>query len=137
MSQRMKSPTQRQLRAGELVRHALMEIFAREELEDPALAGVSITVTEVRMSPDLKHAAAFCAPLGGQDMGRVVTALNRAQGFLRGRLARIADLRFTPTLIFLADDTFDEAQRIGTLLNSPRVRQDLDRHPDDEPDSGD
>jgi ribosome-binding factor A len=123
----MKPPTQRQLRAGELVRHALMEIFAREELEDPALAGVSVTVTEVRMSPDLKHAAAFCAPLGGEDMQKVVTALNRAQGFLRGRLARTIDLRFTPTLKFIADQTFEEAARIGRLLNTPRVRQDLDR----------
>ena len=132
----MKSPTQRQLRAGELVRHALMDIFAREELEDPALAGVSVTVTEVRMSPDLKHASVFCAPLGGEDMARVVAGLNRANGFLRGRLSRNIDLRFTPTLRFMADETFDEAHRIGQLLNSPRVRQDLDRR-DDEDDSRD
>ncbi len=121
----MKPPTQRQLRAGELIRHALMDILAREEFADPDLAGKSITVTEVRISPDLKNATAFCAPLGGEEMARTVAALNRAAGFLRGRLSREIDMRYTPILRFIADDSYDEARRIEQLLASDRVRRDL------------
>jgi ribosome-binding factor A len=121
----MKPPSQRQLRAGELVRHALMDILMREEFNDPDLHGKSITVTEVRVSPDLKHATAFAAPLGGQDMAKTVEALNRAAGFLRGRLAREVELRYTPQVRFVADDSYDEARRIDQLLASPRVRRDL------------
>jgi ribosome-binding factor A len=117
----------RQLRAGELIRHALMDILAREEFDDPHLHGKSITVTEVRISPDLKNATAFCAPLGGEDMAKTVEALNRAAGFLRGRLSREIDMRFTPILRFIPDDSYDEARRIEQLLSSDRVRRDLDR----------
>lgn len=123
----MKPPSQRQLRAGELIRHALMDILAREEFDDPDLHGKSITVTEVRCSPDLKNATAFCAPLGGEDMAKTVQALNRAAGFLRGRLSREVDMRYTPILRFIADDSYDEARRIDQLLASDRVRRDLDR----------
>jgi ribosome-binding factor A len=123
----MKPPTQRQLRAGELIRHALMDILAREEFDDPHLHGKSITVTEVRISPDLKNATAFCAPLGGEDMAKTVEALNRAAGVLRGRLSREIDMRFTPILRFIPDDSYDEARRIEQLLSSDRVRRDLDR----------
>jgi ribosome-binding factor A len=123
----MKPPTQRQLRAGELIRHALMDILAREEFDDPHLHGKSITVTEVRITPDLKNATAFCAPLGGEDMAKTVEALNRAAGFLRGRLSREIDMRFTPILRFIPDDSYDEARRIEQLLSSDRVRRDLDR----------
>lgn len=121
-----KMPSQRQLRAGELVRHALMDILAREEFADPDLHGKSITVTEVRISPDLKAATAFAAPLGGKDMDKTVTALNRAQGFLRGRLAKEVELRVVPTLRFVADDSYDEARRIDQILASPRVRRDVE-----------
>jgi ribosome-binding factor A len=123
----MKPPSQRQLRAGELVRHALMDILAREEFDDPDLHGKSITITEVRASPDLKHATAFAAPLGGEDMAKTVDALNRAAGFLRGRLSKEVDMRYTPQLRFIADDSYDEARRIDQLLSSDRVRRDLDR----------
>jgi ribosome-binding factor A len=122
----MKPPSQRQLRAGELIRHALTDILAREEFDDPALHGKSITVTEVRVSPDLKNATAFAAPLGGEDMAKTVEALNRASGFLRGRLSREIDMRYTPVVRFIADDSYDEARRIDELLASERVRRDLD-----------
>lgn len=121
----MKPPSQRQLRAGELIRHALMDIFSREEFADPALHGKSITITEVRCSPDLKHATAFAAPLGGEDMAPTIEALNRAAGFLRGRLSKEIDMRYTPQVRFIADDSYDEARRIEQLLASPRVRRDL------------
>lgn len=122
----MKPPSQRQLRAGELIRHALMDILAREEFNDPALHGKSITITEVRISPDLKNATAFAAPLGGTEMKPVVDALNRAAGFLRGRLSREIDMRYTPNVRFIPDDSYDEARRIEELLASERVRRDLD-----------
>lgn len=122
----MKPPSQRQLRAGELVRHALTDILSREEFADPALQGKSITITEVRVSPDLKNATAFAAPLGGTDMNKTIEALNRAAGFLRGRLSREVELRHTPSLRFISDDSYDEARRIDELLSSERVRRDLD-----------
>ena len=127
----MKPPTQRQLRAGELIRHVLMDILAREEFADLDLAGKSITVTEVRISPDLKNATGFCAPLGGEDMAKTVAALNRAAGFLRGRLSREIDMRYTPNLRFIADDSYDEARRIEQLLASERVRRDLVKRDED------
>ncbi|RYG35482.1 MAG: 30S ribosome-binding factor RbfA [Burkholderiales bacterium] len=127
----MKPPTQRQLRAGELIRHALMDILAREEFSDPDLAGKSITVTEVRISPDLRNATGFCAPLGGDDMAKTIAALNRAAGFLRGRLSREIDMRVTPMLRFIADDSYDEARRIEELLASERVRRDLVKRDED------
>lgn len=123
----MKPPSQRQLRAGELIRHALTDILAREEFADPHLHGKSITITEVRISPDLKNASAFAAPLGGEDMGKTIEALNRAAGFIRGRLSREIEMRHTPNLRFIADDSYDEARRIDQLLASDRVRRDLDR----------
>lgn len=114
----MKGPSQRQLRAGELVRHVLTDILAREEFADPDLRERSITISEVRVSPDLKHATAFCAPLGGENMEKVVAGLNRASRFIRGRLAREVELRNTPTLRFLGDDSFDEGERMDRLLAS-------------------
>ncbi len=125
--QSAKGPTQRQLRAGELVRHALSDIFSREEFDDPALEGVSVTVSEVRMSPDLKHASIFVAPLGGDETKQkeVAEGLNRAAGFLRGRLGREIDMKFTPQLRFLSDASFEEAGKIDRLLASPSVVRDL------------
>lgn len=119
-------PSQRQLRAAELVRHALVEILAREDLRDPDLQGASITVGEVRASPDLKHMTAFVSALGPGDPRRIAQGLTRCAGFLRGRLARAVDLRFTPELHFQADVSYDEARHIDELLASPEVARDLD-----------
>ena len=118
-------PSQRQLRAGELVRHALAEILREEELQEPALAGVSVTVTEVRVSPDLKHAVCFVEPLGGAHAGEVVAALNRSAKFLRGRLGHAIEMRFTPDLRFVHDQSFDEAEHMNRLFSDPRVKRDL------------
>lgn len=118
-------PSQRQLRAGELVRHALVDILAREDLRDPALHGVSVTIGEVRCSPDLKHATVFCAPLGGGDEAALAAGLNRAAGFLRRRLGREIDMKFTPELHFQADTSYDEASEMAALLSRAEVRRDL------------
>jgi ribosome-binding factor A len=121
-----RGPSQRQLRAGELMRHALVEILMAQEITDPDIAGVSITLTEVRMSPDLRHATVFVEPLGGGEQARtVVKALNRHHKFLRGRLGHAIDMKFTPALKFLHDDTFDEAARISAIFADPKVAQDL------------
>jgi ribosome-binding factor A len=122
-------PTQRQLRAGELIRHALVEILREEDFNDEALNGVSVTLTEVRMSPDLRHAVCFIEPLGGEHAGDVVKALNGHARFLRGRLGRGIDMKFTPDLKFLHDESFDEAERINRLFDDPKVRQDLAAQP--------
>ena len=124
-----KGPSQRQLRAGELIRHALAEVFQREDLREPGLRGLSITVSEVRASPDLKQATAFVMPLGGgargADVPAVVGALNRAAPLIRGYLGKKIDLKFTPAIRFLADESFDEAQKIESLLHRPEVARDL------------
>lgn len=125
-------PTQRQLRAGELIRHALAEVLREEELQDEAMAGVSVTVTEARMSPDLRHATVFVEPLGGGHADEVVAALNRHAKFLRGRVGRLIDLKFTPDLRFLHDESFNEASRMDRLFADPRVAQDIGR---DDPDA--
>lgn len=124
-------PTQRQLRAGELIRHALVEVLREEEIHDEHLVGVSVTLTEVRLSPDLRHATCFIEPLGAgvgavaENPDEIVKALNRHAKFLRGVLGRHIDMKFTPDLKFLHDESFDEASRIGQLFDDPRVKQDL------------
>lgn len=125
-----QGPTQRQLRAGELVRHALADILGQGELHDEALAGALVTVTEVRMSPDLRHAVCFVEPLGGAHAGEVVEALNRHARFLRGRLGREIELKFTPDLKFVHDQSFDEASRIDALFRRPEVQRDLEDEDD-------
>ncbi|MBC6982756.1 30S ribosome-binding factor RbfA [Caulobacter sp. 17J80-11] len=125
-------PSQRQLRAGELIRHALVEVLREEELHDDDLRGVSVTVTEVRMSPDLKHATCFVEPLGGGHAPEVVDALNRHARFLRGSLGRHIDMKFTPDLRFRHDESFDKAAHMDALFNDPRVRQDLEREDDED-----
>jgi ribosome-binding factor A len=124
-------PSQRQLRAAELVRHALVDIVAREDLRDPDLMGVSVTIGEVRASPDLKHMTAFVSSLGPGDPQVVANGLTRCASFLRGRLARSIDLKFTPELHFQPDISYDEARHIDELLASPEVARDLD-HKDGE-----
>jgi ribosome-binding factor A len=124
-----RGPSQRQLRAGELVRHALVEILRAQEITDPELADVPVTLTEVRMSPDLRNATVFIEPLGGGEQAAVVVkALNRHHRFLRGRLGHAIDMKFTPALKFLHDETFDAAARMNRLFADPRVAQDLTPH---------
>jgi ribosome-binding factor A len=118
--------SQRQLRAGELVRHALAEILRQDGLLDPALVGVSVTLTEVKMTPDLRNALCFVEPLGGVQAAAVVAALNRSSKFLRGKLGHVIDMKFTPDLKFVHDDTFDAAARMSQLFEDPRVRADLE-----------
>jgi ribosome-binding factor A len=117
--------SQRQLRAGELVRHAMAEILREETLADPVLENVSITLTEVRMSPDLRHAVCFVEPLGGAGADEVVSALNRGTRYFRGRLGRAVELKFTPDLKFVHDETFNEAERMSRLFEDPKIRRDL------------
>jgi ribosome-binding factor A len=117
--------SQRQLRVGETVRHALAEILAHGDVHDPDLEGHIITVPEVRMSPDLKLATIYVMPLGGRDTEVVIEALNRNKKFLRGEVAHRVNLKFAPDLRFRADDRFDEAERIEKLLRTPEVRRDL------------
>ena len=118
-------PTQRALRAGELVRHALAEIFARGEVHDPVLEGHLITVPEVRMSPDLRMATIYVMPLGGKDTKDVLAALDRNKKYLRGEVAHRVNLKFAPDIRFKLDERFDEAERINKLLRTPAVRRDL------------
>jgi ribosome-binding factor A len=127
-----QGPSQRQLRAGELIRHALVEILREEDIADADLEGVSVTVTEIRMSPDLRHAVCFVEPLGGTHASEVVGALNRHAKFLRGRLGRMIDMKFTPDLRFVHAETFDEASRMNRLFDDPRVRRDLEHGDEDE-----
>lgn len=120
-----KAPTQRQLRVGEEIRHALAETLRSDDLRDPMLRDVSITVTEVRIGPDLRNATVFVMPLGGARaesprIADIIAALNRAGPFLRGRVARAIHLKFAPNLHFKADTSFDEADKIGGLLRSVR-----------------
>ena len=122
--------SQRQLRAAELVRHALVGIVAREDLHDVDLRGVSITIGEVRASPDLKHMTVFVSALGPNDSRLIAAGLARCAPFLRGKLAREVDLRFTPDLRFIADQSYEEARHIDELLASPEVARDL-RHDED------
>lgn len=119
-----KGPSQRQLRVGELVRHALAEIFMTEEIEDEAIQGISISVSEVRASPDLRHATAFVAGLGA-DNTELARALNRHQRFLRGALARRVELRYIPEISFKPDESLAASERIEELLRSPEVARDL------------
>ncbi len=122
-------PSQRQLRAGELIRHALVDILIREEFRDPDLQNVTVTIGEVRSSPDLRHAMIFCSPLGVTDketIEKTATALNRAASFLRGRLGRQIDMKFTPQLHFIPDLSYDEASAMDAVFRRTEVARDLD-----------
>ncbi|WP_172121950.1 30S ribosome-binding factor RbfA [Devosia sp. 919] len=133
--QKPLGPTQRMLRVGELVRHALAAIFARGDVEDDALHGAVITVPEVRMSNDLKIANAYVMPLGGEHAEEIVAALNRHRKFIRGQVAPQINMKFAPELRFFVDETFEEASRIDALLRSDRVQRDLQAGEDDEDDT--
>jgi ribosome-binding factor A len=117
--------SQRQLRVGELVRHAIADILAQGSAHDFDLEGQIITVPEVKMSPDLKLATIYVMPLGGRDIDKVIAALNRNKKFLRGEVARRVNLKFAPDIRFRVDDRFDEAERIEKLLRTPAVQRDL------------
>ena len=117
--------SQRQLRVGEAVRHAVADILAQGHVHDNDLEGHIITVPEVRMSPDLKLATIYVMPLGGRDTDIVVAALDRNKKYLRGEVARRVNLKFAPDLRFHVDDRFDEAERIEKLLRTPAVQRDI------------
>ena len=120
-------PSQRALRAGEVIRHAIADILSRGEIHDPVIEAHVITVPEVRMSPDLKLATIYVMPLGGQDKQPVLDALERNKRYLRGEIARRVNLKFAPDIRFRLDERFDEAERIERLLRSPQVRRDIER----------
>lgn len=133
-------PSQRQLRAGELIRHALVDVMREHEIHDEALVGVSVTVTEVRMSPDLRHATCFVEPLGAgveaaETAGHesaIIKALNEHAKFLRGQLGRRIDMKFTPDLKFRHDESFEAASYMDRLMDDPRIRADLERPESDD-----
>ncbi len=120
-------PSQRQLRVGEMVRHALSEMFARGDIYDDTIASHVVTVTEVRMTPDLKLATAYIMPLGGADMKPLLASLEKNKRFIRGEVSHRVNLKYAPDVRFKADDTFDEAMRIEQILHSPKVRQDIEK----------
>jgi len=117
--------SQRQLRVGELVRHAMAELLARGEVHDPVIEGHLITVPEVRMTADLRLATIYIMPLAGRDADEVLAALERNKKFLRGEIAHRVNLKFAPDIRFRVDERFAEAERIDKLLRSPEVKRDL------------
>jgi len=138
------APSQRMLRVAEVIRHELSALLARGDIHDDTLASAVITVPEVRMSPDLKLATVYVMPLGGDKVEAVIAALEANKRFIRGVLAKSVNLKFAPDVRFRPDETFEEASRIGRLLDSPKVRQDtakpVQRRPASkaaDPDAGD
>jgi ribosome-binding factor A len=119
-------PSQRQLRVAEEIHHALALLFERGDFRDPALAGRQLTVTEVRVSPDLKHALVWVVPFGGEAEEGLTRALNHAAPFLRSQVAKGMRLKFAPALKFRHDPVPDEAAHIDALLHDPRVRRDVE-----------
>lgn len=117
-------PSQRQLRVGELIRHALAEMLARGDIHDDVLAKHVVTVPEVRLSPDLKLATCYIMPLGGLDIAPVLKALEANKRYLRGEIAHRVNLKYAPDLRFRADESFAEAERIDALLDTEAVRRD-------------
>jgi ribosome-binding factor A len=130
-SNKDRAPSVRQLRVAEEIRHCLAGILGRGDLHDPALRSVSITVSEVRVSPDLRNATVFVMPLGGGEVEVALDALGRAAAFLRNRIGKELRLRYLPNLAFRRDPTFDAANRIDEILRSPDVLRDLDGKPTD------
>lgn len=131
-SRRPKAPGQRQLRVGEELRHALADILLRGECHDPRLDGASITVSEVRIGPDLKHATVYVMPLAGANKEALLEVLNAIAPHLRSLLGRKVILRYTPKLYFRLDESFDAASHIDALLKSPQVARDLRDKPQEE-----
>ena len=125
-------PSQRQLRVGEALRHALADVLRRNEIRDPDLDGVSVTVTQVKPSADMRYATVYCEPLGGKNAKEIVAALNRHKGFLRGEMGHLIAMKFTPELRFVEDESFAEAEKIENILKSDRVSRDLAAESDEE-----
>lgn len=121
-----RGPSQRQLRVGELIRRRLSEMLQRGDLHDPAIGRMSITVGEVRVSPDLRVATAYVLPLGGEGKEDAIAALAANAGELRRGIGQTLGLKHTPELRFLPDDTFDQMDATRALLDDPRVKRDLD-----------
>jgi ribosome-binding factor A len=121
-----KGPSQRQLRVGELIRHAMADMLTRGAVHDPVLEGHLITIPEVRMTADLRQATIYVMPLGGRDVKEVIDALNHNRKFLRGEIAHRVNLKFAPDIRFRVDERFDEAERIEKILRTPRVRRDIE-----------
>ena len=131
-----KLPTQRQMRAGEVIRHALSDIMARREMRDPVLQNAIISVTEVKPNNDLRSCKVYVAPLGDGDATELAKALNRCAGFLRGKLGREIELKFTPELHFHADNSFAIASHVDSILARPEVQRDLARDEADDDEQG-
>ena len=125
-------PSQRQLRVGELIRHALAEMLSRGEVHDPTIESHMITIPEIAMTADLRLATIYVMPLGGRDAKPVIEALERNKKFLRGEIARRINLKFAPDIRFRFDERFDEAERIEKILRTPQVRRDLEKPERDE-----
>ena len=123
--QKAAGPNLRLLRVGENVRHAISSILARGDVQDPELAGRSVTVSEVRISSDLRHANVFVMPLGGDPNGIITKALNKNSAYIRGEMSKVVDMKYMPQLKFKIDESFDEASHIEALLRDPRVLKDL------------
>ena len=125
MTARGRAPSQRQLRVGEELRHFIAELLAQQELRDPALSGVALTVTEVRMTPDLKAATVFVTPLAGGAPAPMMEGLRRAAPWIRSRIGRNLQLRHTPAVRFELDHAFEHASRIAEFLRAPAVARDI------------
>jgi ribosome-binding factor A len=124
--------SQRQLRVGELVRHAVAEMLTRGDVHDPVIEGQLITVPEVRMTPDLRLATIYVMPMGGRDTEKVLAAFEQHKKFLRAEIAHRVNLKFAPDIRFRIDERFAEAERIDKLLRSPQVKRDLDDEGEDD-----
>ena len=120
-----RTPSNRQIRVGEMLRHMIANILEKHTLINNDLRDISIIVTEVDASPDLKNAKVYVTRLGGGDMESVISGLNKIKSFLRREIAKTIHLKFTPDLKFFEDKTFDEANRINKLLSKPEVLRDL------------
>ncbi|HEY8162200.1 MAG: 30S ribosome-binding factor RbfA [Methylocystis sp.] len=129
------APSQRMLRVAELVRHAMARMLARGDINDPVLEKHAVTVSRVKMSPDLKLATVYVMPLGGKDGAEVISALDRHKKFLRGEIAHEVNLKFAPEIRFRIDDSFDNVSRIDAILNSDRVKRDLEAPDEDAQDN--
>lgn len=127
-----QGPSQRQLRVGEMLRHALADVLRENDIRDPDLEGVSVTITQVKPSPDMRYATVYCEPLGGKNAKEIVAALNRHKGFLRGEMGHRIAMKFTPDLRFVEDQSFAEAEKIETILKSPEVQRDLTASDDED-----
>lgn len=125
-------PSQRQLRVGELIRRAISDVLMRGDVHEPDLDGVSITVGEVRTTPDLRHATVYVLPLGGRDIDKVLPALDRAKGELRRAVARMVALKYAPDLRFVIDDSFDRIDATQRMMADARVRRDVEEAGEDD-----